>query len=76
MAQNSRNNDFQVFGQILGATKKSGKFEPGVILGAEYFLGGILGGHVTGVGFLAKNKRSFPIYDKCWVCRRFCELQV
>ena len=61
MAQNSRNSDFQFFAQILGATKNSRKIEPGVILGAEYFLGGILGGHVTGVGKIEKNKNSFPI---------------
>ena len=42
--------------------KSSGKFEPGVILGAEYFFGGILGGHVTGVGKIQKKTNArFPV---------------
>ena len=38
-----------------------GKVEPRVILGAEYFCGGVLGAHVSGVGKIGRNKRLFPV---------------
>ena len=60
MAQNSRNNDFHVFAQILGATIFPPNLNLGLLFAPNKLWGCILGGHVTGVGKFAKNKRTFP----------------
>ena len=49
-----------IFRANFGSDHFFAKFEPGVIFRAKYSWGCILGGHVTGVGFLSKTNARFP----------------